>query len=119
MFGTSPPITRVKNEYNISDEWLVEQYQLQEELRAAGEQIKLMQKEVATLRVGSAIDEKANAKIRDTVELQQESIAELKEEISFYKGVMAPSSDKKGLRVENFDVSIPDSNNKVEYSQYY
>ena len=96
--------------------WLVEHNQLREELLAASEQIKSMQKEVATLRVGSAIDEKANAKIRDTVELQQESIAELKEEISFYKGVMAPSSDKKGLRVENFDVSIPDSNNKVEYS---
>ena len=96
--------------------WLVEHNQLREELLAASKQIKLMQKEVATLRVGSAIDEKANAEIRDTVELQQESIAELKEEISFYKGVMAPGSDQKGLRVESFDVSIPDASNKVEYS---
>ena len=90
--------------------------QLREELLAASEQIKLMRKEVATLRVGSAIDEKANAEIRDTVELQQKSIADLKEEISFYKGVMAPGSDQKGLRVESFDVSIPDASNKVEYS---
>jgi hypothetical protein len=74
-----------------------------------------MRQEIADLKVGGEIDDKANEEVRHTIESLQDDIAELNEEISFYKGVMLPNVANKGLRIERLDVSssVP---GRVKYS---
>ena len=50
-----------------------------------------------------------------SIETLQEINAQLNEEVSFYKGVMAPNFDKKGLRIEKLDITA-DAGRTVKYS---
>ena len=77
--------------------------------------ISEMRQEIADLQVGGEIDDKANEEVRQTIEQLQEQIAQLNEEVNFYKGVMVPNAADKGLRIERLDVSsnVP---GRVKYS---
>ncbi len=66
--------------------------------------IERMRQENADLKVGGQIDSRATEEVRQTVESLQNEIAELNEEIRFYKGVMLPSVEEKGLRIERLNV---------------
>ena len=74
-----------------------------------------MRQEVADLKVGGEIDDWATEEVRQTIEALQQQIAELNEEISFYKGVMLPNVANKGLRIERLDVSS-NAPGRVKYS---
>lgn len=86
--------------------------QLEESLRL----IDSMRQEVADLKVGGEIDSRATEEVRQTVESLQNEIAELNEEIRFYKGVMLPNVEEKGLRIERLDVKNSGEPNKYRYS---
>ena len=86
-----------------------------EELIRSNSLIDEMRQEVAVLKVGGVIDDKANEEVRQTIESLQQVNAELNEEVSFYKGVMAPNFAKKGLRIEKLDMAA-DSERSVKYS---
>lgn len=85
------------------------------QLADSEELIDKMRQEIADLRVGGQISEQANEEVRQTIEQLQGQIAELNEEIRFYKGVMMPSVAVKGLRIERLDMStiVP---GRVKYS---
>lgn len=74
-----------------------------------------MRQEIADLKVGGQIDDKATEEVRETNESLQEQIAELNEEISFYKGVMLPNVATRGLRIERLDLSSS-APNRIRYS---
>ena len=63
-----------------------------------------MRQEIATLKLGEEVDTKATEEVRETVESLQSDIAELNEEIRFYKGVMIPNAESKGLRIERMNL---------------
>jgi hypothetical protein len=86
--------------------------QLEESLRL----IDSMRQEVADLKVGGEIDSRATEEVRQTVESLQNEIAELNEEIRFYKGVMLPNVEEKGLRIERLDVKTSGEPNRYRYS---
>ena len=85
----------VVNERDAIAEELTSMRRLNSELR----------KELAELRLGGEIDSRANEEIQDTVEGLQRQIATLSEEIRFYKGVMLPNVEDKGLRIERLDMA--------------
>ena len=99
----------------LKDEWIKERNNIQQELISANISIDEMRQEIAVLTVSGVIDDKANQEVRQTIENLQELNAELNEEVSFYKGVMAPNFEKKGLRIEKLDMSA-DSGRSVKYS---
>ena len=74
-----------------------------------------MRQEIADLEIGGAIDERATEEVRQTMESLQGEIAELNEEISFYKGVMLPNVANKGLRIERLDMT-PNTPGRFKYS---
>ena len=78
--------------------------------------ISSLRQEVAGLRLGGEIDSRANEEVRQTVEVLQNQIAQLSEEIRFYKGVMLPNVEEKGLRIERLDVERTGEPNKYKYS---
>ncbi len=75
-----------------------------------------LRRELAELRLGGEIDSRANEEIQDTVEGLQQQIAELSEEIRFYKGVMLPNVENRGLRIERLDVANTTRENTFRYS---
>ena len=95
--------------------WIKERDDIQHELGRANDLIDKMRQELAVLKVSGVIDDKANQEIRLTIEGLQELNAQLNEEVTFYKGVMAPNFEKKGLRIEKLDITA-DSARSVKYS---
>jgi hypothetical protein len=72
--------------------------------------------QVADLKLGGRVDTRANEEVRLAVESLQTQIAELNEEIRFYKGVMVPNAEAKGLRVERLDLRQSGVVNRYRYS---
>lgn len=75
-----------------------------------------MRQEIATLKLGEEVDTKATEEVRSTVEDLQNQIAELNDEIRFYKGVMIPNADSKGLRIERMNLAASSEPQKFSYS---
>lgn len=79
-------------------------------------QIENMRQEIAHLKVGEEVDSRAAEEVRQTVESLQTEIAELEEENQFYKGVMLPNVEQKGLRIERFRLTKTDEPGRVRYN---
>lgn len=89
---------------------------LQESLADAEHTISSMSQRVSILEKGGEIDRKATEGIRQTVIELKSQIATLEEEVSFYKGIMAPGGNDKGLRISKIDVIPEENSNRFRYS---
>ena len=58
----------------------------------------------AILIRGEQIDRIAQTRLKDTLTDLQSEILELKEEIAFYRGILAPEDNHQGLRIERFEL---------------
>jgi|TARA_Y100000310_G_scaffold92063_1_gene89601 hypothetical protein len=85
------------------------------QLNASALLVNTMRQEIADLKLGSEVDHKATEEVRLSVEKMQNSIAGLEEEIRFYKGVMFPSVEEKGLRIERLDINPTKDPEKLRY----
>lgn len=81
-----------------------ERDEIKAQLEESRRRIESMRQEIADLKVGGQIDSKANEEVQQTIESLQNQIAEQSEEIRFYKGVMLPNVEEKGLRIERLDL---------------
>jgi hypothetical protein len=88
---------------------------LQQQLNESVELIKSLRQEMADRKLGETVDSKANEEVRLSVESLQQDIADLKEEIRFYKSVLMPNVEEKGLRIERLDVKTTADPRKVRY----
>ncbi|GLS25897.1 DUF6776 family protein [Marinibactrum halimedae] len=77
-------------------------------LHAQGEalqaELNSVRQETVNLRLGSEIDRKASEDVRGEVTSLKERIAELEADISFYRGLMEPTDNKKGLVIGQVNV---------------
>lgn len=78
--------------------------------------VNRMRQEIASLKLGGEVDSRATEEVWQTVESLQDEIALLNEEIKFYKGVMVPNAEEKGLRIERLDVKNTADSHKFIYS---
>lgn len=79
--------------------------EVRDELNGATQQFQ-------NIRLGSEVDRKAVEDIRAAVREQKQEIAALKEEIGFYRGLMAPTDREKGLSIRGWELypgSKPDA----------
>lgn len=58
-----------------------------------------LRQQVANLKLGSEVDRKASESVRLEVMDLKNQIAALEEDISFYRGLMSPSENSKGLAI--------------------
>ena len=78
--------------------------------KLSGEYALLQQREtelrqkVFNLESGRSIDNFAKQEIQDTIRQYENTIKQLKKDVSFYQSIMAPSENIKGLQVQNFEL---------------
>lgn len=88
---------------------------LQGELLSGEREITRLTQRVGVLEKGGEVDRKATEGIRQTVKELKAQIATLEEEVTFYKGIMAPSNKDKGLRISKIAI-LPAEKGQFKYS---
>ncbi|MDA0791345.1 MAG: hypothetical protein O2780_18035 [Proteobacteria bacterium] len=76
----------------------------------------VMRSEIANLRLGGQVDSRATEEVRGTIEELQSQVAQLNEEITFYKGVMLPNVEDQGLRIERLNMEESSAPDRFRYS---
>jgi len=75
----------------------------------------LLKRELADLRLARKVDDGTGAQLRQTIKNLRDQTGEIKEELSFYRGLMAPSENQKGLRIEKLSLDESVDANRVEF----
>ncbi len=70
-------------------------------LKAENEQLK---EAVAKLQTSVEVDREAQVQLQDGLAASEARVAELNEELAFYRRIIAPSDGETGLRVQGFEV---------------
>ncbi len=89
--------------------------------KLAGEYALLQQREtelrqkVFNLESGRNIDNFAKQEIQDTIRQYEDTIKQLKKDVSFYQSIMAPSENIKGLHVQNFELQKTSDSKRFGY----
>ena len=79
---------------------------LEAELVKRQEKILTLEQQVANMTVGAEIDREANESVRSEVVALKSEIADLVEENSFYKGLMAPTETNSGLTIGQVELGV-------------
>lgn len=64
---------------------------------------------------GASVADKANEQNRLTIKLLEEQIFSLQQDLSFYKGVLAPDSRQEGLRIRTFELQATENPLRYRY----
>ena len=77
---------------------------LKDGLRVSEQTINDLSQRVVVLEKGGEVDRQAADDFRSTVKDLRDQVGALEQEVAFYKGIMAPGSTDKGLRVSRIDL---------------
>ncbi|MBX2857921.1 MAG: hypothetical protein KTR17_04595 [Cellvibrionaceae bacterium] len=83
---------------------------ISEELEKVKQGREELEQQIANLKMGALVDQQASEDVRQEVITLKENLASLKEENSFYRNLMAPTGNKRGLNfgtVEVVDTETP------------
>ncbi len=83
---------------------LAERDQFEQALAESRAEAEALRQQVANLKLGSEVDKAASEDVRNEVIRLKAEIAELQEDITFYRGLMMPSADKQGLTIGSLNV---------------
>ena len=83
---------------------------LKDGLRTSEKTIEDLSQRVAVLEKGGEVDRQAADGFRETVKSLKDQVSVLKQEVAFYKGIMAPGSADKGLRISRIDLDAINAN---------
>ncbi len=83
---------------------------LKDGLRTSEKTINDLSQRVAVLEKGGEVDRQAADDFRETVKGLKDQVSVLEQEVAFYKGIMAPGSADKGLRISRIDLNAINSN---------
>lgn len=89
--------------------------QLLVDLAAANEDRQDRQRQVAQLEIDSNVDQQATNKVRENMAELRKEISDLKSEISFYKGLMAPKDREKGVSIRSMDLLATTNPRKYQF----
>lgn len=81
-----------------------ESNRLRDQLISAEAQLAETRQQLANQSLGAEVDKQAVEDVRAAVREHKETIARLNEEISFYKGLMAPTERERGLGIRSWEV---------------
>lgn len=94
---------------------VAERNQLRKQIAEVVEANNELQQHVANLKLGATVDQQASESVRNEVIELKEQIAELEENISFYRGLMAPNENQRGLTIGNVNVIATSAPRSYEY----
>ncbi len=77
---------------------------LEDQKRAGEVEVATLKQQLVDAELVREIDQQAAATLQDNIKTLRDDIGGLKEEVTFYKSLMAPSSLSKGLQIAEFDV---------------
>ncbi len=88
---------------------------LTEELEEGQVRISELEQQLANLMVASEVDQQASEDVRQEVILLKDQLAELQEENSFYRNLMAPTGNKRGLTFGAVELGDTDRQRTYRY----
>jgi hypothetical protein len=91
----------IRDKLDLVDERL----ELKSQVNSLQKQLDGLQEESAIYKHGSELERQASERVRKENISLQNRVSELEEAITFYKSIMAPSENEKGLRVERVELS--------------
>ncbi|SEA40423.1 DUF6776 family protein [Microbulbifer marinus] len=99
---------------NLDQKTLAHEKALQQldELKSENEALRLR---AATAEQSLTIGEQASEKVRAELVQKESRIAELKQEISFYRGLMAPADGSDGVSIGRFSISQTADVHRYQY----
>ena len=74
-----------------------------------------LQEQVAIYKHGSELEKQATERVRQENVQLQNRVSELEEAVTFYKGIMAPNSNDKGLKIEKATVEATRDPDRFRY----
>ena len=97
--------------------WIVqERDDLEQKLKQSVSLTETYRQEVAALKLADEIDVQADVGVQRTILELQTQLARVQEEVQFYKGVMLPKVEDKGLRIERLKVENSGEPNRFKYN---
>lgn len=78
-------------------------------------QVAQLRQSVANLKLGAQVDRQASEGVREEVIELKDQVAALEEDISFYRGLMSPSGNNRGLTIGSLDVISTGVPRQYEY----
>lgn len=85
-----------------AEEAVAERQSLHRQVRAMEEELTTLRNDFARLQSAQRIDEEAHERVRATLSRVQQQNLELREELQFYRNIVAPSQNAPGLQVQRF-----------------
>ena len=92
-----------------------EKNSLQSQVQELQANLKVMKDEVVVSRHGADITQQAEERVRQDVVALEEQLSEYRQEVAFYKAIMAPGDLKEGLRVERLELNETVDAGRVRY----
>jgi septal ring factor EnvC (AmiA/AmiB activator) len=77
---------------------------LRAEVAQLSDEQQALQEELARLRTSVEVDREAHQRLTDTLAEREARVAELNEELEFYRRIVAPADGQAGLRVQSMEV---------------
>lgn len=88
---------------------------LSSEHQVLKKQEQQLRQTVVNLESGRAIDAQAKQQIQETISGLKDTVARLEKDVSFYKNIMAPSDNAKGLQVQNAEIEETSEDRRYAY----
>jgi hypothetical protein len=83
--------------------------------RALETRVEALNRELADARLTQSVDSQAAQSLRQTIAEMRDRLAGLREEVTFYKSLMAPSSLERGLQIAELDLGSGEADNEYTY----
>lgn len=90
--------------HGYQDAWLAELHDLRQQQQGYEQHLADINQELVNLRQGARIDREAAEQVREEVLASEASIAALKADLVFYRGLMTPTATEQGLGIRSFKV---------------
>ena len=74
-----------------------------------------LNRELTDLRLAQQVDAEAARSLRETIADLRDHLAGLREEVTFYKSLRAPSSIERGLQIAEFELGRADGDNRFTF----
>lgn len=104
--------SRISGQYN---EVAAERDSLLQELQQLSESDRVHRQEIANLERGRAIDTQANQTVKSTIKELKQEVSQLKADVTFYKNILAPADNTKGLQIQKLEIQSTSDSNRFAY----
>src|SRR5262249_40695930 len=89
--------------------------EMETRLADARERIAELERRNADIKLSSTVDGDTQDQLRETIKQLRDEVADSREELLFYRQLMAPSEADRGLRVERLDLHGREGTRVVSY----